>query len=78
MGQSHTHGNPFLEENEGRKQELLFRILTKHHTALERQIMESVVFKEVAENKEACLNLKSKWKLPVKVVTKPEGTSNKG
>ena len=70
----------FHEEHSGKVQETVFRIISKHYSALERQVMESVVIEEVAARKEECMNLKSEWagsKLPGLAVTKPTGTSRK-
>ena len=57
----------FLEEHNGVQQEVILRILNKFHTALARQVAESVMIEEVAGKPEECLNLKSEWagsKLP--------------
>ena len=65
------------EKYKGEEQGLLFRILTKHQTALDRQVVESIIIKEVAAEPETCLILKIEWadsKLPVLLVTKPKGT----
>ena len=70
----------FLEEHNGVQQEVILRILNKFHTALARQVAESVMIEEVAGKPEECLNLKSEWagsKLPGISVSKPKGTSRK-
>ena len=68
----------FLEENQGKEQETLFRITTKHQTPLERQIVESVNIEEAAGRPAECLNLKSEWagsKLPGLQVLAPKGAA---
>ena len=70
----------FLEEHEGKQQEVILRIVNKFHTALARQVAESVLIEEVANKPEECLNLKSEWggsKLPGVTVSKPKGTSRR-
>ena len=57
----------FLEEHQGKTQETLFRILSKHRLALDRQVMESIKIEEVSSKPQEALNLKSEWggsKLP--------------
>ena len=65
----------FQEEHSGNQQETVFRIISKHYTPLERQVIESVVIEEVAAEKEECLNLKSEWggsKLPRIAASRPK------
>ena len=68
----------FNEEHQGQSQETLFRQVSKHQTALERQVMESIRIEEVSAKEEESLNLKSEWagsKLPNLQVSRPKGTS---
>ena len=60
---------------------MMFRIISKHHSALERQVAESVRIEEVSNQPGNCLNIKNEWagsKLPGIMVSKPKGTSGKG
>ena len=50
----------FRKEHLGDTQKTLFRILIRHQTALDRQIVESVRIEELAAKREEALNLKSK------------------
>ena len=57
----------FLEDHQGEGQETVFRLLSKHRTALDGQVMESVRIEKVASKPLESLNLKSEWggsKLP--------------
>ena len=68
----------FLEDHQGEEQETVFRLLSKHRTALDRQVMESIRIEEVAANPQEALNLWSEWggsKLPGLHVLRPKGTS---
>ena len=49
----------FQEEHEGRKQEIMFRVVSKHYSALERHVAESVLIEEISGSQETCLNLKN-------------------
>ena len=62
-----------LEYHQGKSQETVFRLLSKHRTALDQQVME-----EVSANPLNSLNLKSEWggsKLPGLQVTRPKGVA---
>ena len=68
------------EEHSGYKQDLLFRVISKHHTSLEMKVTESVLIEEVASDLYAYLNRKSEWagsKLPWLSVTQPKETTQK-
>ena len=68
----------FHEKHEGEAQETIFRLLSKHRTALERQVVESVRIEEISGNPLESLNLKSEWvgsKLPGLLVARPKGTA---
>ena len=56
---SHPMNVHFAEEHQGLKQETLFRLVSKHQTALEPQVMESDRIKEISSKEEESLNLKS-------------------
>ena len=56
---THPMNLHFIEEHQGIRQENIFRIVSKHWTALERQVMESVRIEELASKQEEALNLKS-------------------
>ena len=54
------------------------RVVSKHFTALDRQVSESVRINEEMTKDEACLNLKSEWggsKIPNINVMTPKGTA---
>ena len=66
----------FMEEHEGRPQEIHFRVTSKHQTPLDRQVQESVNIEEGARSPRECLNLKNEWagsKLPGILVQRPKG-----
>ena len=66
----------FLEEHQGEVQEVLFRILSKHHTPLDRQVQESINIEERMSKVKECLNLKNEWagsKIPGISIVKPKG-----
>merc|ERR1712240_287130 len=66
----------FLEEHQGERQDVLFRILSKHHTPLDRQIQESVNIEERMSQIKECLNMKNEWagsKIPGITIVKPKG-----
>ena len=68
----------FQEEHHGQAQETIFRLLSKHRTALERQITESVKIEDAAANPLESLNLKNEWggsKLPGLLVARHKGTT---
>ena len=68
----------FREEHQEETQPILMRILSRHLTALERQVTESLNILKASKTSEECLNLKSEWggsKLPAIEVSKPKGTS---
>ena len=68
----------FLEDHQGEEQETVFRLLSKHRTALDRQVMESIRIEEIAASPQEALNLRSEWggsKLPGLHVLRPKGTS---
>ena len=70
----------FLEEHNGETQETLFRLLSKHRAALDRQVTESVRIEDAMANPLESLNLKNEWggsKLPGLLVAKPKGTARK-
>ena len=59
----------------------MFRVFSKHYSALERQVAESVLIEEISGSQEICLNLKNEWagsKLPGVMVSRPKGTSSRG
>ena len=51
----------FQEEHYGEAQETIFRLLSKHRLALERQVTESVRIEDAAANPLESLNLKNEW-----------------
>ena len=51
----------FCEEHQGRKQEVLFRVLSSHLTALERQTVESINIMTAGRDLGDTLNSKSEW-----------------
>ena len=51
----------FCEDHNGRKQEVLFRVITSHLTALDRQTSESVNIISSGKNPGENLNNKSEW-----------------
>ena len=68
----------FREEHQEERQPILMRVLSRHLTALDRQVTESLNIIRASRVPEECLNLKSEWggsKLPNLQVTKPKGTS---
>ena len=71
----------FMEEHEGRPQEVLFRLTSKHQTPLDRQVQESVNIEEGAKSPRECLNLKNEWagsKLPGISIQRPKGVMGGG
>ena len=42
----------FQEEHEGREQEVMMRIIGKHQTPLEKQVMESVLIEELTQTED--------------------------
>ena len=69
----------FLEDHQGEEQETVFRLLSKHRTALDCQVMELVRIEETATNPQEALNLRSEWggsKLPSLHVLRPKGMSD--
>ena len=68
----------FREEHQEETQPVLMRVLSRHLTALERQVTESLNIIKASKTSEECLNLKSEWggsKLPAIEVSRPKGTS---
>ena len=66
----------FGEEHGVQPQELLFRILSKHNTPLDRQVQESVNIEYRSMCPSECLNLKNEWagsKLPGLMIQRPKG-----
>ena len=51
----------FWEEHNGRKQEVMMRILSRHMTLMERQLQEAININEVFKYGQEYLNLKSEW-----------------
>ena len=51
----------FMEEHQGLRQDTVFRLVSKHYTALEHQIMESGIIEDFSSKEEESLNLKSEW-----------------
>ena len=51
----------FREEHGGVQQEVLFRILSRQLSPLERQVVESLNILKASAVSEECLNLKSEW-----------------
>ena len=51
----------FCEEHQGRKQEVIFRVLSSHLTALERQTVESINILAAGRDLGDILNNKSEW-----------------
>ena len=49
----------FWEQHDGRQQPVLMRVTSKHLTALERQVRESINIEKCAKNEMECLNLKN-------------------
>ena len=58
---SHPLTIHFREEHGGRQQEVLLRILSRHISPLERQVVESLNIIKASKISEECLNLKSGW-----------------
>ena len=70
----------FREEHQEERQPILMRVLSRHMTALDRQVTESLNIITTSKVPEECLNLKSEWggsKLPDLQVSRPKGTSGK-
>ena len=51
----------FREEHGGRQQEVLMRILSRHISPLDRQVVEPLNILKASKTSEECLNLKSEW-----------------
>ena len=69
----------FCEDHNGRKQEVLFRVITSHLTALDRQTSESVNIISSGKNPGENLNNKSEWggaKIPGLLVSTPKGIAS--
>ena len=58
---AHPLVDQFWEEHNGRKQEVLMRILSTHLTPLERQVQESANILKAMTHPQECLNRKSEW-----------------
>ena len=74
---SHPLTIHFREEHGGKQQEVLLRILSRHISPLERQVVELLNIIKASKISEECLNLKSEWggsKLPDLQVLRPKGT----
>ena len=54
----------FREEHQEESQPILMRVLSRHLTALERQVTESLNIIKASKVTEECLNLKSEWGAP--------------
>ena len=68
----------FWESHSGRRQEVLMRVVSRHLTALDRQITESVNILESGKVPEESLNSKNEWggaKIPSLLVSSPKGLS---
>ena len=73
---SHPMTVHFWEEHAGVKQEVLMRVLSRHLTALDRQVQESVNILESGKVPEESLNSKNEWggaKIPSILVSSPKG-----
>ena len=69
----------FWEEHEGQQQQIIMRVVSKHVTALDRQVMESVRINTDMQTEDECLNLKSEWggsKIPNVNVNNPNGMAS--
>ena len=51
----------FMEEHEGRRQEIMLRILSGHLTSLDHQMTESANIMESGKNPGEALNQKTEW-----------------
>ena len=61
-------------------QEIMFRIMSRHRSSLERQVKESVTIKGAMVFQEECLKSRSEWagsKIPGLCVLVPKGTVNR-
>ena len=58
---SHPIVLPFWEEHKGKKQQTLMRVISKHITALDRQVSKSVNIIGAGNIPEDCLNSKNEW-----------------
>ena len=58
---SHPLTIHFREEHGGRQQEVLMRILSRHISSLDRQVVELLNILKASRTSEECLNLKSEW-----------------
>ena len=68
----------FWESHSGRRQEVLMRVVSRHLTALDRQITESVNILESGKVPEESLNSKNEWggaKIPSLPVSSPKGVA---
>ena len=77
---SHPLVAHFWDQHNGEKQQVIMRIITKHRTALDRQVSESARINECmrSTDTDTCLNLKTEWggsKVPDLGVTIPKGTA---
>ena len=73
---SHPMTMHFWEEHAGMRQEVLMRVLSRHLTALDRQVEESVNILEAGKVPEESLNSKNEWggaKIPSLLLTSPKG-----
>ena len=58
---AHPLVDHFWEEHNGRRQEVLMRILSTHLTPLDRQVQESANILKAMIHPQECLNRKSEW-----------------
>ena len=69
----------FWEEHDGQQQQIIMIVVSKHVTALDRQVTESVRINTDMKTEDKCLNLKSEWggsKIPNVNVNNPKGTAS--
>ena len=68
----------FWEEHAGTRQEVLMRVVSRHLTALDRQVEESVNILESGKVPEESLHSKNEWggaKIPSILVSSPKGVA---
>ena len=75
---SHPMAVHFWEEHAGTRQEVLMRVISRHLTALDRQVEESVNILVSGKVPEESLNSKNKWggaKIPSILVSSSKGVA---
>ena len=67
IGESSRSAHHYFEEHQGRRRKVLMRVLSRHRTAVDKQVWDSILIEKGLRDSVQCLNGKSEWggsKLP--------------